>query len=133
MAVQALEGVELSRTEIAFIGIAIPGSFGGNGLDVVVSGKGDHWTRNDVVAVELVDHAVDFLAVEARGRAAARLKTVRTWKSENASKTVGGAASKCIMPEYVLDRHTGSCCESNLAPRALNRCPNMCSRMKVLN
>ena len=71
MVVQTVEGSELSCAEIAFVGPSIPGAIRGNGLDVGISGECDHRTGDDIIAIELVDHMIDFLAIEAGGSAIA--------------------------------------------------------------
>ncbi len=67
MVIQTVEGSKLSRAEIAFVGPSIPGAIRGNSLHVRISGETDHRTGDDIVAVELVDHTIDLLAIEARG------------------------------------------------------------------
>ncbi len=69
MVVQAVEGSELSCAQIAFVGLAIPGANRGNGLDVRISGESDHRMSDDIIAVEFVDHMIDFLTIEAGGSA----------------------------------------------------------------
>lgn len=71
MIVQTVEGSELSRAEIAFVGPSIPGAIRGDGLDVRISGECDHGTGDNIITVELVDHMIDFLAIEAGGSAIA--------------------------------------------------------------
>jgi hypothetical protein len=71
MIIQTVEGSKLSCAQIAFVGSAIPGANRGNGLDVGISGESDHGTGDDIVAVKLLDHVIDFLAIEARGSAIA--------------------------------------------------------------
>jgi hypothetical protein len=65
MVVQAVQGGELSVAKVAFIGSSVPRSVCGKRLDVGVSGEGEHRTGDDVFAVELVDHVVELLTVEA--------------------------------------------------------------------
>jgi hypothetical protein len=69
MVIQTVEGSELSCAEIAFVGPSIPGAIRGNGLHVRISGETNHRTGDDIVAIELVDHLIDFLAIEAGGSA----------------------------------------------------------------
>ena len=59
MVVQAIEGVELSGAEVAFVGLAVPGALCGDGFDIGVAVESDHGAGNDVVAVELANHVVD--------------------------------------------------------------------------
>jgi hypothetical protein len=67
MVVQAVEGGELFGAEVAFVGLAIPGTLCGDVFDVGMTREGQHRAGNDIVAVELVDHVVDLLAVEPGG------------------------------------------------------------------
>ena len=69
MVIQTVEGSEFSCAEIASVGSSIPGAIRGNGLHVRISGETNHRTGDDIVAIELVDHLIDFLAIEAGGSA----------------------------------------------------------------
>ena len=69
MVIQTVEGSKLSRAEITFVGPSIPGAIRGNSLHGRISGETDHRTGDDIVAVEVLDHTVDFLAIKAGGSA----------------------------------------------------------------
>lgn len=84
MVVQAIQGIELSSAEVAFVGFSIPRPICGDGFDVRVAGEGDHRASDDVVAIELADHMVDLLAVEAGGGAFARFEAVGKRRSAKA-------------------------------------------------
>jgi hypothetical protein len=76
MIVQAVEGAELLGTEVTFKGTPVPSPLSCDCLDVVVSRHCDHWSRNDVVSVELLDHVIDLLSVQTGGGAATGLEAV---------------------------------------------------------
>jgi hypothetical protein len=67
MIVQSIEGAEFSGTEVAFVSLSVPSPLGGNVFERGITREADHRAGDDVVAVELADHVIDFLAVETRG------------------------------------------------------------------
>jgi len=65
---------KLLIAKIARIGLAVPRAFSCDGLDVVVSGHGQHGASDDIVPIHALNHAVDLLSVKAGPRAGSRLE-----------------------------------------------------------
>jgi hypothetical protein len=94
--VQAVVGSELFGTEVAFLGLSVLGVFYCDSFDVEVTGQSDHGAGDDIIAVELVDHVVYFLAIEVRDGAATGFEAVGKSKVRRSTnkKEVGEAV--CI-------------------------------------
>jgi hypothetical protein len=64
MIIEGVQGVKLSRAEVAFVKIAIPSALRGDHLDAVVTRHGQERPCDDVIAIKAADHGVDLDPVE---------------------------------------------------------------------
>jgi hypothetical protein len=65
--VQTVKAAELFGAEVTLVCIAIPSPIRSNCLHMTVTRQLDHWSGNDIVAVQLANCFVDLVAVEAGG------------------------------------------------------------------
>lgn len=92
MIVERWEGCELARAEIALICMAVPGTIGCDVGGVRGVGVGEELLRDDVVGIELLDHAVDTVAVDVGFGAGARFKVDSDARSTGESALTEGTS-----------------------------------------
>ncbi len=82
MIIQAVQGAEFPRAEVAFEGVPVPSPLSCDCLDGVVPRHCDHWSCDDVVSVKLLDHVIDLLSIQTGGSAATGFQAARGRESE---------------------------------------------------
>lgn len=62
--IETLQLLEFAMTEVAFKAITVPGIRSSDHLDIIKARKCKHWLSDHISSVELLDHVIDFVAIQ---------------------------------------------------------------------